>query len=182
MKRTLAIAGAGVLTLVGVAGLMMLSHGGDRLHARARKEWKERTIPEIARRVADTNWLASETTRLQARRGEEPDSAGWFTDRLILMTNGEWMVYGNKCSKEDRRIHDIFIGRGSDGKWYYSTFHFCIGMVTLEMWGQQPASLGQFVDTCFLREFDGFSDDCLRKTWPPERGPKFRFPRPSPSR
>ena len=182
MKKKATIAGLVVLALLGAVGLV-LTEGGDRLHAKARKDWKDRAIIEIARRAADTNWLAIETGTLKKRAAhEDADEGAWFTDHLILMTNGEWIVYASKCSKEDRRIHDIFLGRGSDGKWYYSTFHFCVGMVVLRMWEQQPASLAQFVETYFLREFDGISNDCLQKTWPPEHGPKLRFPStPAPS-
>ena len=91
-----------------------------------------------------------------------------LTENLILATNGDWIVWASKCSKEDRRIHDIFVGRASDGKWYYSTFHFCNGKIVLMM-EEQPANLGAFIQAYSLREFDGQSDECLGKTWPPER-------------
>jgi hypothetical protein len=84
------------------------------------------------------------------------------------MTNGEWMAYRNVCAKEEDRIADLVIGRGSDGKWYYSTFHFCIGMLNLRTM-EQPESLPRFQTEYFLQEFDGHSDECLKKTWPPKR-------------
>jgi len=82
------------------------------------------------------------------------------------MKNGDWIACQNICSKEDSRVQDLFIGRASDGKWYYSTFHFCIGMTVLrdmEQW--QPDSLAQFVDAYWLVPFDGRSDECLKATW-----------------
>jgi hypothetical protein len=82
--------------------------------------------------------------------------------------NGEWLAYTNVCRKEDRHIHDLFLARGSDGRWYYSTYHFCIGMIVLRMEEQQPEDLAGFAKTYFLRTFDGQSDDCLQKTWPPD--------------
>jgi hypothetical protein len=91
---------------------------------------------------------------------------------LIVMTNGEWMAYSNVCRKKQRRIHDLFVGRGSDGKWYYSTYHFCIDMIVLRMdaiQGEAPGSLGEFTNKYFLREFESSSDDCLQKTWPVKR-------------
>ena len=86
------------------------------------------------------------------------------------MTNGEWIAYTNICRKQDFKIQDLFIGRASDGKWYYSTYHFCIDMVVLrmreDMLEPRPGSVKQFADEYYLKEFDGRSDECLRKTWP----------------
>ena len=81
------------------------------------------------------------------------------------MKNGDWIAYASRCSKEDWRIRDIFIGRATDGKWYYSTFHFCRGMLTLRV-EDRPESLDKFITAYSLREFDGRSDECLKKTWP----------------
>ena len=95
--------------------------------------------------------------------------AGWLTDKLILMKSGEWLVYKSHCSKEEPHIvRDIFLAKGSDGKWYYSTFHFCVGMCVLRMEETQPPNLSAFVHEYNLREFDGHSDESLRltKSWP----------------
>ena len=168
MKNKLAIAIVTGVILLAVAGLFLIQ-SGDRLHAKARKEWKEKEVAEIARRTSDAAWLAAETNLLKTNAAPDPsDSAAWLSDRLILMKNGEWMVYASKCSKEDRRIHDIFVGRASDGKWYYSTYHFCVGMVSLKM-EDQPDDLSRFIGNYFLRGFDGRSDECLNLTWPPKR-------------
>ncbi len=88
---------------------------------------------------------------------------------IIVMTNGQWMAYRNVCAKEKEGIPDLFLGRGSDGRWYYSTYHFCIRMIVLKDMLGQPESLAQFVQEGFLREFDGHSDECLKKTWPLKR-------------
>ncbi len=143
--------------------------GGDRLRTKARKEWKEKAIAEIGHRVDDRQWLAAETNTLAANAAKDAsDPDAWLSDHLILMKNGEWIAYASECTKKDPRIHDVFIGRGSDGKWYYSTFHFCIGMLELRM-DDQPESHSKFGQSYFLREFDGRSDDCLNLTWPPKR-------------
>ncbi|NBV20453.1 MAG: hypothetical protein EBS05_00430 [Proteobacteria bacterium] len=138
----------------------------NRLHASARKTWKETAISTIERHLADTSWLPKEMALIKAKiesRGE--DDGGWFTSDLLVFKNGDWIAYGAKCSKEDIRIHDIFVGRASDGKWYYSTFHFCIGMLDLRV-EERPENLSKFITTYSLREFDGHSDECLEKTWP----------------
>lgn len=81
------------------------------------------------------------------------------------MRNGDWLAYANICHKQDGRIRDLFLGRGSDGRWYYSTFHFCNQMIVLKM-EEQSTNLVEFAKTYYLREFDGRSDECLQKTWP----------------
>lgn len=87
------------------------------------------------------------------------------------MTNGKWIAYASICRKSDFWIKDIFIGRGSDEKWYYSTYHFCNGMFAMMMdydmpQRPQPESIAAFAQRHALREFDGESNECLKKTWP----------------
>lgn len=148
---------------------MVLLRGGDRLRSTARKQWKDNAVAEIALWMSDPKWLAAETNTLAAKAAKDPsDSDAWLSERLILMKNGEWIAYASECSKKDRRIHDIFLGRASDGKWYYSSYHFCIGMLELKM-EEQPETLSSFAKDYFLRDFDGRSDVCLELTWPPKR-------------
>lgn len=133
----------------------------------ARRAWKDKAIAEISTRVADS-WPSNELAELKARGTNGPSvSDGWLSERLIVMRNGEWLAYANICQKEDRRIQDFFLGRASDGRWYYSTYHFCIGMIALKM-EEQPDDLAAFGKVYYLRSFDGRSDECLQKTWPPD--------------
>jgi len=168
MSKRLAITAAiGCLLVATIA--VLLGRSGDRLQTKARKDWKANAIAEITRRSDDTNWLASEVRQLRTEMAKaEPGSGDWISQQLILLKNGDWMVFANKCQKEDNRIHDIFLGRGSNGKWYYSTYHFCIAMI-VPRGDEQPESLAAFVQRYFLVEFDGRSDDCLKATWPPKR-------------
>ena len=134
---------------------------------KARKHWKDDAIPAIARRAEDQNWRAQEIEVLTKRTTDQRVMAeGWLTDKMILMKSGEWLVYKSHCSKEQPHlVRDIFLAKGSDGKWYYSTFHFCVGMCTLLMEQEtQPANLAEFVHEYNLREFDGRSDECLKQT------------------
>ena len=91
---------------------------------------------------------------------------GWLTDSMILMESGERLVYRSHCRKQaPRNVSDIFLAAGSDGKWYYTTCHFCVGMVALLMMqDEQPPDLAFFVERYHLQEFDGTSDDCLQET------------------
>lgn len=167
MKKKLVIAAAvGILCLAAGYGLAVLT-GGERLSSRARKEWKEKAIAEIAQGTTDNTRVLKEIETLKTNSSEESEWDRWISKDLILMTNGEWVVYRNICAKEEGRIPDLFLGRGSDGRWYYSTYHFCVRMFVLKTMMDQPENLAKFKQDCYLREFDGRSDECLLKTWPP---------------
>jgi hypothetical protein len=166
-KRVIWIGG---LVSVLVAGTVMFLPTEEkvRLRSRARKQWKESALAEIARWVSDSNSLTNEIARLRAEAGKEPDD-GWIGTNTLGMTNGEWLLYRNKCVKEPGSIHDLFLARGSDGKWYYSTFHFCTRMITLRgrMFGDEDhASIAQFARVYAVHDFDFQSEECLKKTWP----------------
>jgi hypothetical protein len=143
------------------------------LTSAARRLWKEQAIKDISARGNNTNWVRNEISRLRANASNQwIDTDAWLSPGLILMTNGDWIAYSNVCRKEKGRIHDLFIGRGSDGKWYYSTYHFCINMITLRIRSETEGahgSLVEFSNDYSLSEFDGRSDVCLQKTWPPKR-------------
>jgi hypothetical protein len=137
----------------------------------ARRHWKNAALPLIADWTNDQNWRTQEirilTNRVTDARVLEE---GWLTDRMILMGSGEWLAYKSHCSKEaPHLVKDIFLAKGSDGQWYYSTFHFCVNMVALRMEQEtQPPNLAMFVHEYNLRPFDGRSDECLKETqtWP----------------
>ncbi len=157
---------AGLIVFVVVSFVVFQNPMHGRLHAAARKEWKEKAVSGIAGHLVDQTWLERELGVVKIKLASEgEEDGGWFTRDLLVLKNGDWIAYSAKCSKEDARIHDIFVGRASDGKWYYSTFHFCIGMIDLRMEGRTD-SLSKFITTYSLREFDGRSDECLKQTWP----------------
>jgi hypothetical protein len=156
------IASVAMLLVVGV-----LAARRDPLRTAERRAWKDSSIGSISQRVADPAWPTSELALFKQQANRIPeDPSYWLSPRLILMENGEWLAYTNTCNKEDSAIHDFFLARGSDGRWYYSTFHFCKGMIVLR-YEDQPKSLAAFEKTYYLRTFDGLSDECLQKTWPP---------------
>ena len=167
MKKKHVIAAAAAVGILCLAryGLAVLT-GGERLSSRARKEWKEKAIAEIAQGTRDSARVFKEIETLKTNSSEESEWDRWISKELILMTNGEWVVYRSICAKEEGRIPDLFLGCGSDGRWYYSTYHFCVGMIVLKTMMDQPENLTKFKQDCYLREFDGRSDECLKKTWP----------------
>ena len=164
VKRFLIIAGV-VSVLAAVALIAIAVRYAPS--SSARRAWKEKATGEISARVADPTWPSNELAHLKAKGTNDPgDSDTWLSERLIVMRNGDWLAYANICQKQDSRIRDLFFGRGSDGRWYYSTYHFCIGMLVLRM-EEQSDDLAAFSKTYYLRQFDGHSDECLQKTWPP---------------
>lgn len=138
----------------------------DLPHSKWRREWKDAAIATVEKQTLDRGWVEKEVSTVKAKlKSQGEDDGGWFSESLLLMKNGDWVAYASKCSKDDWRIRDIFVARASDGKWYYSTYHFCRGMLTLRV-EDQPESLTKFIAAYSLREFDGRSDECLKKTWP----------------
>jgi len=104
------------------------------LRSSARKAWKQTAITTIRTHLAEPTWESREIAMLANVVTNGPfDSERWCSERLILMKNGDWIAYTNVCRKENWRIDDLFIGRGSDGQWYYSTYHFCKDMIVLRM-------------------------------------------------
>ena len=167
MRKKLVIAGVvGVLCLAAYGPTVLT--GGERLSSKARKSWKENAITEIAQRCSDPARILKAIEALKTKTPVEAEWNRWMSEDLIVMTNGEWMVYRNICAKEKGHIPDLFLARGSDGRWSYSTYHFCIGMIVLKDMMDQPESLAKFIQEGCLREFDGRSDECLKKTWPPK--------------
>jgi hypothetical protein len=168
MKVKVRILASVALLVVMAAGWLALSGGPPRLNSKARRQWKDDAIRQISEKFSDRAWLTNEIQSLRSKPATDSEWENWISSDLILMTNGDWVVYRNVCWKEPSHIPDLFLGRASDGKWYYSTFHFCIRMIVLKDMLGQPESLANFATNCYLREFDGHSDDCLKSTWPLE--------------
>lgn len=168
MKKKLLIV-LGLVLLLSIALIAVLpSPVQRRLHAPERKQWKGQAIARIIAVSRDQGMISNEVAVLQAGTVHHSGD-GWIGANVLLMTNGEHLVYSHIDAKQDHRIHDLFLACGSDGKWYYSTFHFCIGMITLraEITGEpKHGSITEFVQAYAAQEFDGQSDECLKKTWP----------------
>jgi hypothetical protein len=86
-------------------------------------------------------------------------------DRLLLMTNDEFVVYSFRHGFNSGFVDHLFLARGSDGRWLYSTYHFCNSMVGARF-DEQPGSISEFATRYSVCEFDGKSDVCLQRTWP----------------
>ena len=134
-----------------------------------RREWKEKAISEIVKYSADKNWIENGIKGLKTLPPPQNfanGGAGWLSHNMILFRNGEWLIYRNHCHKEPpHTVEDIFIAKGSNGKWYYTTCHFCIEMYGLLMDQHcPPPDISIFSKAYHLKEFDGISNVCLQKT------------------
>lgn len=169
MRKGIAV--AVLIVLVAAAVAVRSGERNDRHHSAHRRAWKDKALAEIRADLGDPDYFID-------RFGKEPaprryfDTSGeedWLGDDTIVCADGSWLMFRNRCRKEDERIHDLFVARASDGNWYYSDFHFCIGAMVVGMRGQ-PDSLAAFKSEYFLESFDGWSDRSLDPTWKKQDG------------
>lgn len=133
---------------------------------RARGNWKNATLQQLAETPLNNDQVRIELD--QIRNPTHNLNFGWAHDHVILMTNGQYLVYAFWHGFNSGAVDHLFLAHGTDGKWYYSTYHFCSHMVGIL--SDDPAgSIGEFAGRYSLREFDGKSDECLKHTWPTKR-------------
>ena len=149
------------LTLVIAAATLRGFLSADRL----RRNWKQRAIPEITRLASDAPWVSARTIDVANQTARLPRQPGtWVGPNIAIMQNGQSIVFRNDCSHQHPLLGDIFIGKASNRRWYYSNYHFCQDMVSLQM-DTQPADLQEFISRYALNEFDGQSDEAIKVTW-----------------
>ena len=92
MKKPLVIVIVSVLLLAAFGLVAFLRP--PSLQSSARRAWKERSIADIAARVADPSWPTNEFARLTAHRTNDvSDDASWLSEHMIVTRNGEWLAY-----------------------------------------------------------------------------------------
>jgi hypothetical protein len=135
------------LAAVGITAWMVLREAKRISRDSATFEFKHTSLNEIARLTTDPHWVTNQLMQMAQKKEKNAD---WFSGNVLCLQSGEWLVYANKCRKEDPRITDTFVARASDGQWYHSTNHFCKGMIVLLMEGQ-PKDLSTMVTQYQLR-------------------------------
>ncbi len=155
-----------LIILIGGGGAALYLHQRfDRHHTAYRRAWKDSAIEEIRKDIANPKHFIERFGADPSPRdffntsGEE----SWHTEGTIICADGSWLIFRNRCNKEDEKIHDIFIAYASDKNWYYSDDHFCIGALVVSMRGQSE-SLPDFRRDFHLEQFDGVSDKALDPT------------------
>lgn len=135
-------------------------------YERARKNWKDETLPVLAGMSITNETIQTELYQI---KHPTPDlNFGWTHDHVIQMANGECLIYAFRHGFNNGFVDHLFLAHDTDGKWYYSTYHFCSHMTGIPK--NEPAgSIREFVQSYSLREFDGKSDECLKHTWPTKK-------------
>jgi hypothetical protein len=132
----------------------------------ARRIWKHDRLAQLTKTS-----LTDEQVLIEIDQIKHPTpnlNFGWTHEHVLLMTNGEYLVYASRHGFNNGFVDHLFLARGSDGHWYYSTYHFCNSMAGVG--GEDPpGSIAEFASRYAVREFDGKSDVCLQHTWPEKR-------------
>jgi hypothetical protein len=152
----LAIAAVMVVFIVGCRSVVKYRY------EHARGLWKDDALA----RLASTSMTNEEVlTEIDQIKQPTPNlNFGWAHDHVLLMTNGGFLVYAFRHGFNSGFVDHLFLAHGSDGRWYYSTYHFCNQMAGTE--ADPPGSIAEFASKYAAREFDGRSDVCLQHTWP----------------
>ena len=103
MRNQLAIVGAAICLCAAALGVVIFVGGPPRLDSKARKQWKAKTIPEIAKQTSDTAPILKTIATMKSKPPVEGEWDRWISEDLIVMTNGEWMAYRSICAKEEGR-------------------------------------------------------------------------------
>jgi hypothetical protein len=131
---------------------------------RERAAWKTRTLKQLTGlSITNGDIVAQlEPSGLKNWGDHQP----WIGEHVLLMTNHEYLVFSSRHGFNNGFVDHLFLARGSDGHWYYSTYHFCNEMAGV-IGDEPPGSIAEFASRYSAREFDGKSDVCLEHTWPP---------------
>jgi hypothetical protein len=152
--------------LVIVIGLVGLWWFAGWRAARDRANWKGPALQRLAALSVTNEEIIQELGELKAT-SQPSFGFGWAGDRVLLMTNGEYIVFAFRHGANNGFVDHLFLGHGSNGKWLYSTYHFCNQMAGVSS-EDPPGSIAEFEKRYAALEFDGTSDECLKHTWPPK--------------
>ena len=134
---------------------------------RQRTRWKDSALASLAGLSVTNDQIRGELEDLKA--GPKPGlDFGWAQQHVLLMTNGDYMIFMFWHGFNSGSVDHLFLAHCSDGRWLYSTYHFCNSMVGVRG-DDPPGSIAEFAKTYSAREFDGKSDECLKHTWPPSK-------------
>ncbi len=161
MKTTKLILGilCGII-IVGTLGWLITTHILNQRHS----QWLEHCVAEIKSLSSETNWIAGVIESMHATPEDEL-GRHFISPDLVVMTNGEWIIYRAATHKQGTAFPELFVGLASDEKWYYTTYHFCHQMMVLGADGQPP-SLEYFVTNYYLVPYTEQPYEKLTKTWP----------------
>ena len=129
---------------------------------RPRTQWKVEALERLARLSITNDDVRRELDELRMPKTKDTD-LGWAHEHVLLMTNGESIIYDYRHGANIYFPPHLFLGHCSDGRWLYSSYHFCNSM-NMVRWDDPPGSIAEFAERYSAREFDGRSDECLKMT------------------
>ncbi len=148
------------IIVVVAMGWRIITHILNQQHS----QWLERSVAEIRALSSETNWIVGAIESMHATPEDEL-GRHFISPDLVVMTNGEWIIYRSATHKQGTEFSELFVGRASDEQWYYTTYHFCRQMMVLGADGQPP-SLAHFVTSYYLVPYTEQPYEKLTKTWP----------------
>jgi len=110
--------------------------------ARDRAQWKRPTLQRLAGLSTANEEIRRALDELKA--GPKPNiDFEWVHDQVLLMTNGEYIIFAFRHGANNRFVDHLFLGHGSNGRWLYSTYHFCSMMAGVRG-DDPPGSIAEF--------------------------------------
>jgi hypothetical protein len=129
---------------------------------RKRVQWKGPALERLASLSTTNEQIRQELDALKATNTNNTE-VGWVHEHVLCMTNGEHIIYEYRHGANIYFPPHLFLGRCSDGRWLYSSYHFCNSM-NMVRFDEPPGSIAEFAKRYSAREFDGKSDECLKMT------------------
>src|ERR1041385_7714275 len=124
-KRVLRIVGISFATMVvivaSLAGVWWL---GKQKATRERAPGKGPPLGGLAGVSITNEDICRELDELKSGRKPNIDF-GWAHDHVLLMTNGDYIIFASRHGANNGFVDHLFLGHCSDGRWLYSTYHFC---------------------------------------------------------
>jgi len=113
-----------------------------------RSRWKTTALEQLAG-LSITNQMIRE--EFEQLKSPTPGlNFGWTHQHVLLMTNGEYIIFEFWHGANNGAWDHLFLGHGSDGRWLYSTYHFCTSMAMLQS-DKPPGSIGEFCGAVFCQ-------------------------------
>jgi hypothetical protein len=130
--------------------------------SRQRTLWKTGALIRLTALSITNEVINEELKSLKASQGGT-NQMEWTGEHVLVMTNGDYIIYEYRHGRNDHFPPHLFLGHCSDGRWLYSSYHFCNGMAMVCP-EDPPGSITEFAKRYSAREFDGKSDECLKET------------------
>src|ERR1051325_7337521 len=90
-------------------------------------EWRRTAVTQLSRLSIAEPPVSNEWSALRVSI-TDTNGRAWTSDHVLLMANGEFILYKYRHGANGYFPPHLFVGRGSDGRWLWSDYHFCNSM------------------------------------------------------